>query len=90
MPKHSSLANYLEELWGRGFKLTNEDIRLIYFGKRFTAAHDHNIIMALKFTLQIQRDFDFSFYLSLLELLLEHEITNEQQAIQLFQQKKML
>lgn len=90
MPKNSSLAEYIEELWERGFKLSDEEVRFIYFGKRYTEANDQIIILALKFTLQIQRNFDRSFYISLLELFLEHLINTEIQAIVLLRKIELI
>lgn len=90
MPKTSSLADFLEILWGKGFKLTDEEVQFIYFGKRYTESSDRMIILALKYTLQIQLHFDRSFYISLLELLMEHKITSEKQAVSLFKKKALL
>ncbi|CQR46649.1 hypothetical protein BN1058_00919 [Paraliobacillus sp. PM-2] len=90
MPKASSLADFIEVLWEKGFKLSDEEVHFIYFGKRYTEASDQLNIIALKYTIQIQLHFDRSFYISLLELLMEHKIKNEKQARTLFQQKGIL
>ncbi|MFB1049356.1 DUF6123 family protein [Paraliobacillus sp. JSM ZJ581] len=90
MPKASSLADFIEILWEKGFKLTDEEVHFIYFGKRYTEASDEIIIIALKYTLQIQLHFNRSFYISLLELLMENKVMNEKQALAVFKQKSIL
>ncbi|MCT2537329.1 DUF6123 family protein [Aquibacillus koreensis] len=87
MDRHDQLANYIEDLWAKGFKLTDEEIRFIYFGKRYTAAPDWKIKMALKLTLQIQLSFDRSFYISLLELLNKDSIQTNAEAREILRDK---
>ncbi len=84
---HLSLADYLEHLWVKGFKLSDEQVRFIYFGKKYTEATDDLVRIALETTLRLQFQFDGSFYISLLELLKEHQITSFKEAKQLFKVK---
>jgi len=91
-PMHNkpTLAEYLEELWEKGFKLSDEDVRFIYLGKKYTNAKEYLIIIALKTTLQIQRKFDGSFYISLLELLQEKKVMSEKQAFAVLRKKGIM
>ncbi len=77
-----SLEEYLLELASRGFKLPDEAIGFIYFGKKFTDAEDIQVIAALKITLLSKNQFDGSFYLSLVELFCEKEIHSMRKAEQ--------
>lgn len=90
MRNNVTLGDYIEILWEKGFKLTDEEVQFIYFGKQYTDANDWLIIMAIKTTLQIQRQFDGSFYISLLELLQEKKVTTEKQAKKEFQNKGIM
>ncbi|WP_117169397.1 DUF6123 family protein [Paraliobacillus sediminis] len=90
MRNNVTLGDYIEILWEKGFKLTDEEVQFIYFGKQYTNANDWLIIMAIKTTLQIQRQFDGSFYISLLELLQEKKVTTEKQAKKEFQKKGIM
>lgn len=90
MRSNLTLGDYIEELWEKGFKLSDEQVQFIYFGKQYTNAHDWLLILALKTTLQIQHHFDGSFYISLLELLQEKKVTTEKQARQEFQNKGIM
>ncbi|WP_138417057.1 DUF6123 family protein [Aquibacillus sediminis] len=80
------LAHYLEDLWSKGFKLKDEEVRFIYFGKNYTNAHDWKIILAINVTISLQFDFDRSFFLSLLELFDENNIQTEQEAFKFLKQ----
>lgn len=90
MRHNVTLGDYIEILWEKGFKLTDEEVQFIYFGKQYTDANDWLIIMAIKTTLQIQRQFDGSFYISLLELLQEKKVTTEKQAMKEFKIKGIM
>lgn len=84
-----TLVDYLETLWVKGFKLPDEDIRFIYFGKKLTNADDWCVSFAIETTLRLKRQFDGSFYISLLELFHEHEIKNRHEAKRLLAVKNM-
>jgi hypothetical protein len=75
-----SLEEYLLEIASKGFKLRDEAIGFIYFGKKYTDAKDIQVIAALKITLQAKKMFDGSFYLSLVELFCEKEIHSMRKA----------
>lgn len=87
MNKDQTLADYIEYLWTKGFKLSDEQVYFIYFGKQSTNASDPLVQIAIETTLRVQRSFDGSFYISLLELLQENNITTITAAKRLFYQK---
>jgi len=69
---HHSLADYLEELWDKGFKLTDAQVRFIYFAKKYTNSSEWLASVALENTLKLQFSFSGSFYIRILEVLNEH------------------
>ncbi|MBM7569876.1 DUF6123 family protein [Aquibacillus albus] len=87
MNNKNRLANYLEDLWTKGFKLNDDQVRFIYFGKKLTNAPDWKVILSLKTTLQFQQTFDGSFYISLLELLNQEAIYSTKEAYALLKEK---
>ncbi|MFD2656186.1 DUF6123 family protein [Gracilibacillus thailandensis] len=84
------LAYFLENLWSKGFKLTDEEVSFIYFGQKFTNTSVEHVKLALSFTLQLQMSFDRSFYISLLELFSRHNIQNKKEAILLLTQNGLM
>lgn len=87
MIKSEQLGYYIEDLWSKGFKLTDEDIRFIYFGKKYTNASEWKTIISIEVTLQLKFTLDGSFFLSLLELLNKESITNKKEVKKLLRQK---
>ncbi|MCP3025903.1 DUF6123 family protein [Halobacillus sp. A5] len=85
-PSHS-LAYYLEDLWSRGFKLSDEHVRFIYFGKNSTNTEDWKVILALQMTLKFQQKFDPSFYISVLELIADKGVTSKKTAYQTLEKR---
>lgn len=79
MKSHHSLADFLEYLWDRGFKLTDEQVRFIYFAKKYTNSSEWLSSIALEAMLKLQFKFNRSFYISLLELLNEHGIRSKKE-----------
>ncbi|MBM7552519.1 DUF6123 family protein [Thalassobacillus pellis] len=80
MKQTYTLAYYLEDLWSKGFKLSDEDVVFIYFGMNSTNAPVWKVILALKATLQFQHKFDGSFYMSVLELITREKIDTRRKA----------
>lgn len=80
------LAYFLENLWSKGFKLTDEEVRFIYFGQKYTNTSVSHAKLALQFTLSLQMTFDRSFYISLLEIFAKNKIANKNQAISLLKE----
>ncbi|QDP40414.1 DUF6123 family protein [Radiobacillus deserti] len=90
MSLSKQLAFYLDDLWAKGFKLTDEEVTFIYFGKRSTMSEDWKVILALKTTLQNQQAFVGSYFLSLLELLKVEGITSPSGAAKLLKKKGII
>lgn len=86
MTYKQDLGYFIEDLWSQGFRLSDDNIRFIYLGKKTTKAPDWKVIVALKATIQIQKGFVGSFYLSLLELLADPMIKNHSDAAEKLQQ----
>ena len=85
-----SIEDYLHYLQGKGFQFQDDAIGFIYFGKHYTDASDELINTAIEVTLKVQKQFDGSFYISLLEMLTSNKIKNRHDAIQLIKQKDLL
>ncbi|MCA0970399.1 DUF6123 family protein [Halobacillus litoralis] len=82
MKNHLPLAYFLEDLWSKGFKLQDEDVRFIYFGKNSTNATEWKTIIAVKVTLKYQHEFDPSFFIGVLEQIAKPELTTRKQVYQ--------
>ncbi|MFD1018430.1 DUF6123 family protein [Thalassobacillus hwangdonensis] len=87
MKQNHTLAYFLEDMWTKGFKLSDEDVRFVYFGRNSTNAPDWKVIIALKATLQFQHTFDGSFYMSILEHLSKEGIQSRKMAWQALEKK---
>jgi hypothetical protein len=85
-----SIEDYIHFLQGKGFNFQEDAIGFIYFGKHYTNASDELINTAIEFTLKAQKQFDGSFYISLLERLTANKIQNRQGAIQYIKQNDLL
>ncbi|RJS59491.1 DUF6123 family protein [Bacillus sp. PK3_68] len=81
MEKEQTLADYLLKLEEKGFRFSDEMIAFIYFGKRSTNASDLLVIAGIELTLKVQKEFDGSFFLSLLEWFKEKGIADRQTAL---------
>ncbi len=79
MKPNKPLAFFLEDLWTRGFKLSDEDVRFIYFGKNSANASEWKAIIAVRTTLKYQHEFDPSFFISVLEHIAKPEIGTRKQ-----------
>ncbi|ARI77303.1 DUF6123 family protein [Halobacillus mangrovi] len=80
MKNNHALAYFLEDLWSKGFKLSDEDVRFIYFGKNSTNAAQWKAIIAVKVTLKFQHKFDPSFFISVLEHIAKPEVKTKGEA----------
>jgi hypothetical protein len=85
-----SIEDYIHFLQGKGFSFQDDAIGFIYFGKHYTNASDELINTAIEITLKAQKQFDGSFYISLLERLTANKIQNRQGAIQYIKQNELL
>jgi hypothetical protein len=80
MTIHQTTEDYLSTLIGKGFPLQDEEIGFIYFGKKYTDLNDYLINLAIEVTLKLQRNFDGSFYIAILEGFKEANLQNYQEA----------
>lgn len=87
MAHNQNVGYFIEDLWAHGFRLSDEDIRFIYLGKKMTNVPDWKVIFALRVTIQVQMRFEGSFYFSVLELLEDARIRNERDAIRAIKQR---
>lgn len=85
-----TVEEYLNTLHSKGFQLHEDAIGFIHFGKRYTNASDEIVITAIELTLKAQKSFDGSFYISLLETLVENKIKTRNAAIQFAKEKELL
>lgn len=78
---------YLEE---KGFHLAEDALGFISFGQQYTRAADEMVIFTIEWTLKVQKEFDGSFFVSLLENLTSNRISNQKQAIQYLKSSGMI
>jgi hypothetical protein len=76
-----TIADYMEYLSGKGFTFGEEAIGFIQFGQHYTNTDDEIVIIAIELTLKIQKEFDGSFFISLLEMFKKEEINSREQAV---------
>jgi hypothetical protein len=88
--KKQTLDEYIAFLASKGFQFREDALGFIQFGKQYTGADDSLVVIALEMTLKAQKQFDGSFYISLLEQLKQQKITNRKQAIIFMQEKGLL
>lgn len=85
-----TVDDYLCFLQSKGFQFQEDAIGFIYFGKQYTSATDELTNTAIELTLKAQKRFDGSFYVSLLEMLVENKIKTRVEAIQYVREKELL
>lgn len=84
------LGDYVQLLKSKGFQFDEAAIGFIYFGKQYTNTTDELAKTALELTLKAQKNFDGSFYVSLLELLTSNQITTRAEAIKFIKEQNIL
>jgi FPC/CPF motif-containing protein YcgG len=72
---------FLIDLENKGFKFQEDAIGFIYFGKKYTDAPDELVNSAIEITLKAQKQFDSSFYMSILERLHSQNIASRKEAL---------
>ncbi|MDG5470594.1 DUF6123 family protein [Jeotgalibacillus sp. ET6] len=83
----TSLENFLADLHTKGFKLDDDAIKFIYFGKKYTDAADSNVQAAIEVTLKLQHRFDSGFYMSVLEEITQSNLTSRNKIEDHFRKK---
>ncbi|WP_445493044.1 DUF6123 family protein [Niallia sp. 03133] len=84
-----TLEEYLLFLQSKGFLFGEDSVGFIYFGKALTNATDEISMAAIECTLKIQKRFDGSFYVSLLEMFVHNKIRTKKQAIHYIKHNKL-
>jgi hypothetical protein len=85
-----TLEQYLHFLEGKGFYFQEDALGFIQFGKHYTNAPDELINTAIEFTLKAQKEFDGSYYISLLEELVKNKIQNRSDAIRFMKEQNFI
>ncbi|SDM68047.1 hypothetical protein SAMN04488137_1408 [Fictibacillus solisalsi] len=75
-----SIQDYFQHLASKGIKLKESDTAFIEFGKQFTGMSDYMVSISIEITLKVQREFDGSYYIALLEGFKENNITTKKKA----------
>jgi Family of unknown function (DUF6123) len=81
-----TVEEYICFLENKGFHFADEAIGFIYFGKQYTNAPDWLVNVCIEMTLKAQKQFDGSFYVSLLESLTHQKVENRKQAMNVAEQ----
>ncbi|MCH1627350.1 DUF6123 family protein [Ferdinandcohnia quinoae] len=81
---------YLQFLAQKGFQLGEDAIGFIAFGQSYTDSSEDLVIVAIELTLKAQKEFDGSFFISLLEMLKENNILTRTEALQFTKMKKII
>ncbi len=76
-----TVSQYLDFLDSKGFHLHEDAIGFIHYGKQYTKASDELTNTAIELTIKAQKEFDGSFYLSLLETLVKSKVSTRGGAI---------
>lgn len=85
-----TIEEYLHFLQGKGFQFQEDAIGFIYFGKHYTNATDVQVNSAIELTLKAQKQFEGSFYVSLLETLTANQVLTREDAIQFVKKNELL
>lgn len=84
-----TVEEYLLFLESKGFSFGEDAVGFIYFGKAYTNAADELINTSIECTLKIQKHFDGSFYISLLERLVKAEVTTRKEALTYLKEEQL-
>jgi Family of unknown function (DUF6123) len=85
-----TVAQYVDFLESKGFNLREDAIGFIHFGKQYTSASDEMTNTAIELTLKAQKEFDGSFYISLLETLVKSKIKTRGAAIRFVKEQELM
>jgi len=84
------LAHFLEDLWAKGFKLTDEEVSFIYFCQKYTNASARHAKFAIFQTLRLQMAFDRGCYISLLELFVKANVQSNDEVMTILKKNGLL
>ncbi|MBM7703250.1 hypothetical protein JOC83_002097 [Bacillus iocasae] len=85
-----TVEEYLLYLKDKGFYLREDAQGFIMFGQHYTEASDDMVMFAIEWTLKVQKEFDGSFFLSLLESIILNKIKTKKQAFLFLKEKGMI
>jgi len=85
-----TVEQYIEQLESKGFQLGEDGKGFISFGKEMTNAPDELVNAAIELTLKAQITFDGSFFISLLETMMNQQINSRKEAFQFAEEYKLL
>jgi len=85
-----TVAQYVDFLESKGFQLREDAIGFIHFGKQYTKATDELTNTAIELTLKAQKEFDGSYYISLLEMLVKNKISTRGAAIRFIKERELM
>ena len=85
-----TVAQYIDFLESKGFYLKEDAIGFIHYGKQYTNASDELTNTAIELTIKAQKEFDGSFYLSLLETLVRGKVRTRGAAISFVKDYELL
>jgi len=79
----NTVEDFLNFLTAKGFHFGEDVIGFIEFGQHYTSASDELVNVAIEITLKAQKEFDGSFFISLLERCKEHHVMTRTEALSL-------
>ncbi|MBB6444631.1 DUF6123 family protein [Bacillus benzoevorans] len=85
-----TVGQYVDFLKEKGFMLKDDAIGFISFGKQTTNATDEITITAIELTLKTQKEFDGSYFISLLETLVKGKVKNRGAAIRFVKERELI
>jgi hypothetical protein len=85
-----TVDEYISFLKGKGFQFREDAIGFIHFGKQYAGATDEQVIASIELTLKAQKQFDGSFYLSLLERLTENQVKTRKEALEFVKKNELI
>lgn len=85
-----TVEDYLLHLKSKGFQLREDAVGFIYFGQHYTNSTDEITNAAIEITLKAQKNFDGSFYISLLETFASNKIYSRKAALQFVKEIELL
>nr|WP_066174099.1 DUF6123 family protein [Bacillus marinisedimentorum] len=85
--RDATVEEFLEYLDSKGFKFDRQEYGFIFFGQTLTGASDYLVNIAIEITLKLQREFDGSYFVGVLEALQAQKIHTRKEAFLFIKQK---
>ncbi|TYR79997.1 hypothetical protein FZC66_12720 [Priestia megaterium] len=85
-----TVGEYLLYLEEKGFQLKEDARGFISFGQQYTNTSDEMVIFSIEWTLKMQKEFDGSFFVSLLESLASNHIRTRKHAMEFLEKTGMI